>query len=178
MAKKYIILDTETTGREVQQGHRVIEIGAVLINDRSKSEEHFHTYLNPFRLIDEEASKVHGIMNEDLIDKPGFDEIAEEFIEFVDGATLVIHKLTGLFFEVTTCSKPEIPSILPIPILLYQSPYLSWTNSIDLAFAISSAEASTIPSTFFWLGQIKTQTLKSMIVPIHAPRLIIGPAGA
>jgi len=91
MAKKYIILDTETTGLEVQQGHRVIEIGAVLINNRSKSDEHFHTFLNPSRLIDEEASKVHGIMNEDLIDKPGFDEIAEEFIEFVDGATLVIH---------------------------------------------------------------------------------------
>ena len=91
MAKKYIILDTETTGLEVHQGHRVIEIGAVVINDRSKSDEHFHTYLNPSRLIDEEASKVHGIMNEDLIDKPDFDEIAEEFIEFVDGATLVIH---------------------------------------------------------------------------------------
>ena len=91
MAKKYIILDTETTGLEVLQGHRVIEIGAVLMNDRKKSEEHFHTYLNPSRLIDEEASKVHGIMNEDLEDKPSFDEIAEEFLEFVDGATLVIH---------------------------------------------------------------------------------------
>ena len=73
MAKKYIILDTETTGLEVLQGHRVIEIGAVLMNDRKKSEEHFHTYLNPSRLIDEEASKVHGIMNEDLEDKPAFD---------------------------------------------------------------------------------------------------------
>ena len=91
MAKKYIILDTETTGLEVLQGHRVIEIGAVLMNDRKKSEEHFHTYLNPSRLIDEEASKVHGIMNEDLEDKPAFDEIAEEFLEFVDGSTLVIH---------------------------------------------------------------------------------------
>jgi DNA polymerase-3 subunit epsilon len=91
MAKKYIILDTETTGLEVLQGHRVIEIGAVLMNDRKKSEEHFHTYLNPSRLIDEEASKVHGIMNEDLEDKPSFDEIAEEFLEFVDGSTLVIH---------------------------------------------------------------------------------------
>ena len=91
MAKKYIILDTETTGLEVLQGHRIIEIGAVLINDRKKSKEHFHTYLNPSRLIDEEASKVHGIMNEDLIDKPSFDEIAEEFLEFVDGSTLVIH---------------------------------------------------------------------------------------
>ncbi|MDA9815303.1 DNA polymerase III subunit epsilon [Gammaproteobacteria bacterium] len=91
MAKKYIILDTETTGLEVLQGHRVIEIGAVLMNDRKKSKEHFHTYLNPSRLIDEEASKVHGIMNEDLLNKPAFDEIAEEFLEFVDGSTLVIH---------------------------------------------------------------------------------------
>lgn len=91
MAKKYIILDTETTGLEVKQGHRIIEIGAVLLNDRKKSEEHFHTYLNPSRLIDEEASKVHGIMNEDLLDKPFFDQIAEEFLEFIDGSTLVIH---------------------------------------------------------------------------------------
>ena len=91
MAKKFIILDTETTGLEVQQGHRIIEIGAVLLNDRKKSEEHFHTYLNPSRLIDEEASKVHGIMNEDLIDKPYFEDVAEEFLEFVDGSTLVIH---------------------------------------------------------------------------------------
>ena len=91
MAKKYIILDTETTGLEVLQGHRIIEIGAVLLNDRKKTEEHFHTYLNPSRLIDEEASKVHAIMNEHLEDKPDFSEIAEEFLEFVDGATLVIH---------------------------------------------------------------------------------------
>ena len=91
MAKKFIILDTETTGLEVHQGHRIIEIGAVLLNDRKKSEEHFHTYLNPSRLIDEEASKVHGIMNEDLLDKPYFEEVAEEFLEFIDGSTLVIH---------------------------------------------------------------------------------------
>ena len=91
MAKKYIVLDTETTGLEVKAGHRVIEIGAVLLNDRKKSEEHFHTYLNPSRLIDEEASKVHGIMNEDLSDKPYFEEVAEEFLEFIDGSTLVIH---------------------------------------------------------------------------------------
>ena len=91
MAKKYIILDTETTGLEVKQGHRVIEIGAVLLHDRKKSEDHFHTYLNPSRLIDEEASKVHGITNTDLENKPSFDEIAEEFIQFIEGSTLVIH---------------------------------------------------------------------------------------
>ena len=91
MAKKYIILDTETTGLEVEQGHRVIEIGAVLLNDRKKSEEHFHSYLNPERMIDEEATKVHGISNQDLEDKPLFQEIAEEFLEFIQGSTLVIH---------------------------------------------------------------------------------------
>ena len=68
-----------------------LKIGAIVLNDRKKSEEHFHTYLNPSRLIDEEASKVHGIMNQDLLDKPFFEDIAEEFLEFIDGATLVIH---------------------------------------------------------------------------------------
>ena len=91
MAKKYIILDTETTGLHVKEGHRIIEIGAVLLNDRKKSEDHFHTYLNPMRLIDDEATQVHGITNKDLNDKPLFEDIAEEFLEFVDGATLVIH---------------------------------------------------------------------------------------
>ena len=91
MSKKYIVLDTETTGLEVKQGHRVIEIGAVLLNDRKKSDEYFHSYLNPSRLIDQEASEVHGIMNEDLEDKPAFDEIAEEFLNFIEGSTLVIH---------------------------------------------------------------------------------------
>ena len=91
MAKKYIILDTETTGLEVNQGHRVIEIGAVLLNDRKKSEQHFHSCLNPSRLIDEEATKVHGISNSDLDEEPFFDEIAEEFLNFIEGSTLVIH---------------------------------------------------------------------------------------
>jgi DNA polymerase-3 subunit epsilon len=91
MAKKYIILDTETTGLHVKEGHRIIEIGAVLLNDRQKSEDYFHTYLNPMRLIDDEATQVHGITNEELNDKPLFEDIAEEFLEFVDGSTLVIH---------------------------------------------------------------------------------------
>tara|TARA_B100000579_G_scaffold141156_1_gene114666 strand:+ start:684 stop:1400 length:717 start_codon:yes stop_codon:yes gene_type:complete len=91
MAEKYIVLDTETTGLEVKQGHRVIEIGAVVLNDRKKTEDHFHTYLNPSRLIDEEATKVHGVSNEDLEDMPSFDEIAEEFIQFIEGTTLIIH---------------------------------------------------------------------------------------
>ena len=64
MTKKLIVLDTETTGLEVDQGHRIIEIGAVLLEDRKRTDQHFHTYLNPQRAIDEEAQKVHGISNE------------------------------------------------------------------------------------------------------------------
>ena len=91
MPKKYIVLDTETTGLEVKQGHRIIEIGAVLVNNRVKSDQYFHSYLNPQRSIDEKAYEVHGISLESLEDKPLFEEIAEDFIQFVEGSTLVIH---------------------------------------------------------------------------------------
>jgi DNA polymerase-3 subunit epsilon len=89
--KKYIVLDTETTGLSVEEGHKIIEIGAVLLEDRNKSTNYFHTYINPQRLIEEEAIKVHGITNEELEDKPLFDEVVDEFLEFVQDSTLVIH---------------------------------------------------------------------------------------
>ena len=91
MSKRFIVLDTETTGLEVEQGHRIIEIGALLLEDRRKTDDHFHVYLNPERLIDEEAQKVHGISNKDLIDKPKFSDIADEFLEFINNSTLIIH---------------------------------------------------------------------------------------
>ena len=91
MSKRFIVLDTETTGLEVEQGHRIIEIGALLLEDRRKTDDHFHVYLNPERLIDEEAQKVHGISNKDLIDKPKFSDIADEFLEFINDSTLIIH---------------------------------------------------------------------------------------
>ena len=91
MSKRFIILDTETTGLEVTKGHKIIEIGAVVLNDRKKSSDHFHVYINPGRLIDEEASKVHGITNADLENEPMFAEIADDFVEFIQGSTLIIH---------------------------------------------------------------------------------------
>mgnify|MGYP001174955469 FL=1 len=139
MSKKYIILDTETTGLEVKQGHRVIEIGAVLLNDRKKSEEHFHSYINPSRLIDEEASKVHGITNSDLEDKPSFDDIAEEFLEFVDGATLVIHNApfdVGFLnneLKLASTSYPMLEEICEIEdsLLIARDKYPGQRNSLD-----------------------------------------------
>lgn len=88
---RQIVLDTETTGLEPRAGHRIIEIGAVEIEKRRLTGKHYHQYINPEREIDEGAQEVHGISLESLQDKPLFAGIAEEFIEFVRGAELVIH---------------------------------------------------------------------------------------
>jgi DNA polymerase-3 subunit epsilon len=88
---RQIVLDTETTGLEAHLGHRLVEIGAVEMIGRRPTGNHFHTYLNPQRSIDEEASKVTGIKDEHLVDKPLFIEKVDEFLEFIRGAELIIH---------------------------------------------------------------------------------------
>ncbi|MEQ8860184.1 MAG: DNA polymerase III subunit epsilon [Pseudomonadales bacterium] len=88
---RQIVLDTETTGLEVSQGHRIIEIGGVEIVDRRLTGRHFHKYVNPQRDIDDGAYEVHGISAEFLSDKPLFGEIVDEFIGFVRNAELIIH---------------------------------------------------------------------------------------
>ncbi len=88
---RQIVLDTETTGIEVSQDHRIIEIGAVELVDRRPTGRHFHRYVHPQREIDEGAQAVHGISLEFLADKPVFHLIVDEFLEFVSGAQLVIH---------------------------------------------------------------------------------------
>lgn len=86
-----VVLDTETTGMPVTDGHRIIEIGCVELIGRRLTGRHFHVYLQPDREIDEGAIAVHGITNEFLQDKPRFKEVAEEFFEFIRGAQLIIH---------------------------------------------------------------------------------------
>lgn len=88
---RQIVLDTETTGLEPRAGHRVIEIGAVEIENRRLTGRHYHQYINPEREIDEGAQEVHGISLESLQDKPLFANIIDEFVDFVSGAELVIH---------------------------------------------------------------------------------------
>ena len=88
---RQIVLDTETTGLEPAQGHRIIEIGCVEMKNRRKTDRTFHQYLNPEREIDDGAYEVHGISNEFLSDKPLFRDIAREFIDFVRDAELIIH---------------------------------------------------------------------------------------
>ena len=88
---RQIVLDTETTGLEVEQQHRIIEIGCVELNNRRLTGRAFHRYLNPQRDIDEGALQVHGLTLEQLAKEPTFAEIHAEFLDFVRDAELVIH---------------------------------------------------------------------------------------
>ncbi|MFJ1267809.1 DNA polymerase III subunit epsilon [Legionella lytica] len=88
---RQVVLDTETTGIGHEQGHRVIEIGCVELFDRKLTGKHFHVYLNPERLVDEGAFRVHGISDDFLKDKPLFSDVVSDFLQFVGGSELIIH---------------------------------------------------------------------------------------
>ena len=88
---RQIVLDTETTGLEPKQGHRIIEIGCVEMVERRPTGNNFHQYLQPDREIDAAAVEVHGITNEFLADKPRFGDVAMDFIDYVRGSELIIH---------------------------------------------------------------------------------------
>ncbi len=88
---RLIVLDTETTGLNPQEGHRIIEIGCVELVNRRLTGKRFHVYINPERIIDDGAIEVHGITNEFLQDKPCFADVVKDFIAFIRDAELVIH---------------------------------------------------------------------------------------
>jgi DNA polymerase-3 subunit epsilon len=139
MTKKLIVLDTETTGLEVEQGHRIVEVGAVTLANRKRTDLHFHSYLNPQRSIDEEAEKVHGLSMERLSNEPEFSEIAESFLEFVEGSILVIHNaafdLGFLNAELKRVSSkyPALEEICDVEdtLLMARSKFPGQRNSLD-----------------------------------------------
>ncbi len=88
---RQIVLDTETTGINPSDGHRIIEIGCVELINRKPTGETYHQYINPDRIVEDDAIKVHGITNEFLQDKPKYNQIADDFINFISGAELIIH---------------------------------------------------------------------------------------
>ncbi len=88
---RQVVLDTETTGLEVEGGHRIIEIGCVEVVGRRLTRRHYHQYINPQRDIDDGALEVHGITSQFLSDKPVFRDVWQAFLEFVEGSELVIH---------------------------------------------------------------------------------------
>ena len=88
---RYIVLDTETTGLDPDDGHKIIEIGCIEILNRNITNNTFHKYLNPNREIDIEASKIHGLTNNFLKDKPVFEEIYQELKEYISNSPIIIH---------------------------------------------------------------------------------------
>lgn len=88
---RQIVLDTETTGLEPEDGHRIIEIGAIELLERRPSGRRFHEYVNPERAVESGALEVHGINDEFLADKPRFTELADSLLEFIDSSELIIH---------------------------------------------------------------------------------------
>ena len=88
---KEIVLDTETTGLSVRDGHRIVEIGCIEIENLIPTKNNFHCYLNPERKVSESALKVHGYTDEFLADKKKFKDIADDFLKFIEGKKIIIH---------------------------------------------------------------------------------------
>jgi DNA polymerase-3 subunit epsilon len=88
---RHIVLDTETTGLDPDDGHKIIEIGCIEIINRKVTDNTFHKYLNPEREIDIEASKIHGLTAANLSDKPLFEEIYDDFLAYISDSPLIIH---------------------------------------------------------------------------------------
>ena len=110
-----IVLDTETTGLEPADGHRIIELACLELDGRRATGRHFHRYVNPERVIDLAATQVHGLTAEDLADKPKFGDIADEFLDFVSGCELLIHNapfdVAFLNAELARIGRPAVDSV-------------------------------------------------------------------
>lgn len=139
MELRQVVLDTETTGLEPAEGHRIIEIGCVELVNRRLTGRHFHQYLQPDRLIDAEAAQVHGITNEMLQDMPHFGDVAHSFLEFVTGAELVIHNAAfdiGFLDHELRRWRPDHPSLATLcevldTLVLARQMHPGQRNSLD-----------------------------------------------
>ena len=136
---RQVVLDTETTGLDPSQGHRVIEIGCVEIDNRKLTGRHYHCYLNPGREIDAAAIEVHGLTSQFLRDKPRFHQIEEEFLAFIDGSELVIHNAPfdiGFLDHELRATKTDATAISNIcgvldSLLLAREKHPGQRNSLD-----------------------------------------------
>jgi DNA polymerase III subunit epsilon len=111
---KEVILDTETTGLSISEGHRIVEIGCIELNDLTPTQKRFHCYLNPERKVSEKALEVHGYTDEFLSTQKKFSEVVDEFLEFIENKRLVIHNaefdLSHLNNELKLLGKQKLNS--------------------------------------------------------------------
>jgi len=133
---RYVILDTETTGLSPQQGDKMVEIGAIAVHNREVSNEVFHRYINPQRDIPQVVVRIHGIDNDKVKDEPPFVDIADEFLDFIAGSTLVIHNasfdLNFLMYELAIAGKSDIGEMPVIDTLeMARKQFSGQRNNLD-----------------------------------------------
>ncbi len=132
---KEIVLDTETTGISVKDGHRIVEIGCIELEDLIPTKNKFHCYLNPERKVSEKAFEVHGYSDEFLSKQRKFNEICEEFLEFIKDKRIIIHNaefdLAHLNNELTLFGKNKIRNEVIDTLLLARNKYPGSQVSLD-----------------------------------------------
>ena len=130
-----VVLDTETTGLSVKDGHRIVEIGCIELDNLVPTSKRFHCYLNPERKVSEKALEVHGYTDEFLSDKKKFIEIADEFISFVSGKKLIIHNaefdLSHINNELGLIGKEKLENEIVDTLLLAREKFPGTSVSLD-----------------------------------------------
>ena len=132
---KEIVLDTETTGLSVKEGHRIVEIGCIELDNLIPTKKKFHCYLNPERKVSEKAFEVHGYSDSFLSDKMKFGEIADDFLQFIKDKRLIIHNaefdLSHLNNELKIIGKKKIDNEVVDTVLLARNKFPGSQNSLD-----------------------------------------------
>ena len=131
-----IILDTETTGLSTKDGHRIVEIGCIELEDLVPTKKNFHSYINPERSVSKDALDVHGYTDEFLSSKKKFSEIADDFLKFIDNAKIVIHNasfdIAFLNNELSLCGKSLIKKESVLDTLeIARNKFPGSSNSLD-----------------------------------------------
>ena len=132
---KEVVLDTETTGLSVKDGHRIVEIGCIELENLIPTQKKFHSYLNPERKVSEKALEVHGYDNNFLSDKKKFKEIVDDFLDFIKGKKLIIHNaefdLAHLNHELQLLGKKKIENEVIDTLILARNKFPGSSISLD-----------------------------------------------
>jgi DNA polymerase-3 subunit epsilon len=188
-----IVLDTETTGLEPAEGHRVIELACLELSGRRATGRQFHRYMNPERAVDLAATQVHGLTAEDLADKPKFADIVDEFLEFVAGAELLIHNaafdVAFLNAELDRIGRPKLESVCTVADTLAMARELnpgkkSSLDSLCERYGVDHSKRTLHGALLdaqlladVWIAMTRGQeTLDIMMAASHAPAMSLGEA--
>jgi DNA polymerase-3 subunit epsilon len=188
-----IVLDTETTGLEPAEGHRLIEVACLELSGRRSTGRHFHRYVNPERAIDLAATQVHGLTAEDLADKPRFADVVDEFLEFVAGAELLIHNaefdVAFIDHELDRLGRPKLQTLCTVSDTLAMARELhpGKKNSLDALcerYAVDHSRRTLHGALLdaqlladVWIAMTRGQeTLDIMMAASHAPSVALSEA--